>query len=782
MIQSITKKNTLYYQASLVAIMLVLSSVIFYFWGLGFLDGSKSKDLHKVNYTLENVLKKKPVLAIQKLVLDENNKIALSDLDNLEKELKEINDTVSDSDFSQINDELQQIKSNVASLVSFTKTDKVIEIFNNRVKNFLSYVEKNNWKTLTRSTNRVLSMSSGYVNKNNLESFTKKVESEVSLMKKATLDSILADSEKNEIIKKLDGFSIELNMLIQYQDKKKEFIGMIKGYSKTLSAWTSKISPEISVQKLKLEQMGKYFIMSLFGILAVCTTLFVGGFFYNRKQEVINSEKFEAFIKDYVSENLIKGKMLELSSFSESFNDYSLDTQNYIDKRMSFGQIFQQALPFSSMLLDSNLKLEWANNEFCTEWNIDKDNLKTSNISWDFLIKFTNLNDNDPIIEAVRNNIAGIYQVKLQLNGSGEDKPFEMYVSPVQCQNETKVMTFFYPLESLEETINDQAKSIIDPVNRLLQSVSSNNSNLSEIEAFKSEFKRANISNLFVSFKNYFKENDKQKERLFDEIEILNSKMNEYEDILLNLETENNSIKANLEKFQSGLKTFKVNIVELFENLEVQSVEFKKSKNLIASGLIKFQKISDGYSNIVDLSNLSIASIVKMGEFKNKLKFLRSNLDESKARLSHSIGQMVHLKSKIDNTELKSKYSQVYTKISDEFSNFSVDLKSLEKEIVSIEVLMSKNDMLLGSFQSEVSSINLDQENFEVNELRHSFNDLGEGFNSESSQGEIIESLQEMFTGYKDSKSHVGLIESQLHSRSNYSGFLANNDREQINP
>jgi hypothetical protein len=760
----------------------VLASVIFYFWGLGFLDGSKSKDLHKVNYTLESILKKKPVQAIQKLVLDENNKIALSGLDNLEKELKEINDTVSDSNFSQISDELQQIKSNVASLVSFTKTDKVIEIFNDRVKNFLNYVEKNNWRTLTRSTNRVLSMSSGYVNKNRLETFTKKVENEMSLMKKATLDSILTQSEKKEIIKKLDGFNTELKMLKKYQAKKKQFIGMIRGYSKTLNAWIGQISPEISVQKLKLEQMGKYFIMSLFGILSICTALFAGGFFYNKKQRVINSEKFEDFIKEYVSENLIKGKMLELSSFSESFNDYSLDTQSYIDKRMSFGQIFQQALPFSSMLLDSNLKLEWANNEFCDDWNIDKENLKTSNISWDFLIKFTNLKDNDPIIEAVRNNIAGIYQVQLQLNDSNENKPFEMYVSPVKCGNETKVMTFFYPLESLEETINDQAKSIIDPVNRLLRSVSANSTNLSEIGAFESEFKQANISNLFGSFKTYFRENDKQKVRLFDEIEVLNSKMNEYEDILLSLESENSIIKSNLEQFQDGLKVFKLNIIQLFESHEDQSLQFNLSKDLISQGLVKFQKVSDGYSNIVDLSNLSITSLTKMGEFKNKLKFLRSNLDESKARLSHSIGQMVHLKNKFESTDLKSKYLQVYNKINDEFSNFSVDLKSLEKEIVSIEVLMSKNDMLLGSFQAEISSINLDQENFEVNELRHSFNGLSDDFDNDVIQGDIIESLQEMFSGYKDSKSHVSKIESHLHSRTNYSGFLANSDQGQINP
>ena len=780
MIQSITRKNTLYYQASLVVIMLALISVIFYFWRLGFLDGSKSKDLHRANFLLESIEQKNPIKEIKKLVLDENNKLALSSLDSLEKELTEIDKLLSEDGFDQVRDEHQQIKSNVASLVSFTKSDKVVEIFHDKVQKFYDYVKLNNWRTLTRSSNRILTMTGGYINKSRFDSFIKKIENEVALMQKVTKDSILTRAEKSEILSRLDQFDIELKMLKRYSKQKDEFLGMIKGYSQTLNAWIVKVSPEISVQKLKLEHMGKYFIMNLFGVLGLSILLFAGGFYYNRKQAAINRLSFEKFIKDYVSENLIKGKMLSLSNFSESFKDYSVDTQNYIEKRMNFGAIFGQALPFASMLLDNNLRLIWANSQFCEDWEVSSDNLKKSNITWDYLIKFTNLKDNDPIIEAVRNNVAGIYQIKLQLKESANPIPFEMYVSPVKQDNETKVMAFFYPLDSLEETINDQAKSIINPVNRLLTSMTTKSLSFEEFEKLEADFKQAQIPSVYNSFKTYLNENENQKERLFDEIEVLNSRMNEYEELIETIESKNGLNLEILSDFNKGLKTFKTNIIDVIEKSNELNSSNSSQAKILLNAVHKLEELYDKYQSIRNLSEMSLTSITKMNHFKDELKMLRSYIDESKARLSHSIGQMVHVKNKIENHEVKLKFSQGFSKLNEDFLKFNSDLKNLEKEIISIEVLMSKNEMLINSFNQELQSLDIDSKNFEIADIKNQTKSAHLEFNFEQNQEEIIESMHIMFTRLKESKAHYNSLESHIHTRSGYQGFLSKSDPGQI--
>ncbi len=45
MIEKLNKNLTQFYQISLVAIMLAALGAVFYFWKLGFIDGSRSKDL-----------------------------------------------------------------------------------------------------------------------------------------------------------------------------------------------------------------------------------------------------------------------------------------------------------------------------------------------------------------------------------------------------------------------------------------------------------------------------------------------------------------------------------------------------------------------------------------------------------------------------------------------------------------------------------------------------------------------------------------------------------------
>ena len=141
----------------------------------------------------------------------------------------------------------------------------------------------------------------------------------------------------------------------------------------------------------------------------------------------------------------------------------------YFEKRMSFGSIFQEALPLSAILLDKNLKVIWANNQFCDDWCISEEEIKKDYMSWDFLNKLTNIGNDDPVLEALKYNVAGIYQVKIKANDEAEVRPFEMFVSPTSYQGETRVMLFFYDLTNLEQTIQEQAKGILNPVKSSLE-------------------------------------------------------------------------------------------------------------------------------------------------------------------------------------------------------------------------------------------------------------------------------------------------------------------------
>jgi len=244
--------------------MVATLGTIFYFWKLGFIDGSRNKDLHKVNYILEQIESKNPVKEIKTTVYNENPKLAISKVESLEADLEKINRMVDDKDFSDIKKESQDVKTSIANLISFSKTGKVISVFNDKLSKFNTYVENQKWRTLTRTSNRILNLTTGHINRKELSGLIKTIEKDFSYMVKVTENSILPSPDKSEILSRISNLEVETNMLKKYLEERSFFYGVINSYKKNLSEWVTKISPELSYQKIQVEQMGRYYIMGLF--------------------------------------------------------------------------------------------------------------------------------------------------------------------------------------------------------------------------------------------------------------------------------------------------------------------------------------------------------------------------------------------------------------------------------------------------------------------------------------------------------------------------------------
>ena len=77
---------------------------------------------------------------------------------------------------------------------------------------------------------------------------------------------------------------------------------------------------------------------------------------------------------------------------------------------------------------------------------IIEEDINQDYLSWDYLSKLTNIGDNDPVLEGLKNKIAGIYQIQVRLSESEDIRPYEMFVSPVSYNGQMRVMLFFYSL------------------------------------------------------------------------------------------------------------------------------------------------------------------------------------------------------------------------------------------------------------------------------------------------------------------------------------------------
>ncbi len=468
MIERISKRITQFYQFSLVTIMICTLGTILYFWKLGFIDGSRSKDLHKASYILETYESKSLFGELKSLITSENPKAAIEKTKVIEKEFEKVHAQVDVEEFEVLKKDFQKLKTSSANLISFSKVDKVISVFNGKMNKFYEYVKKNKWRTLSRMSDRVFSQTNGHINKKKLSSLVSSVNRDFESMIKITENSVLERKDKSEIVSRITNLQIEMQMLKKYVDERKFYYHLHKETVSSMKKWLDVVAPELTLQKMQIEQIGRYYVMGLMGILVLVTTIFFGSFMFNRYHYRKAQNDIESEMENYINEMILNGKEVDELEFSSTFKNYTENMSTYFNKRMSFGSIFQEALPLSSILLDQNLKVLWANKQFCGDWEISEDEIKKDYMSWDFLNKLTNIGNDDPVLEALKHNVAGIYQVQVKTNEESTARPYEMFVAPVKHQGHTRIMLFFYDLRNLEQTIQDQARSLVSPVDRSL--------------------------------------------------------------------------------------------------------------------------------------------------------------------------------------------------------------------------------------------------------------------------------------------------------------------------
>jgi len=715
MIEQLTKKQNQFYQISFVILMLATLCTVFYFWKLGFIDGSRNKDLHKANYILEQIQSKKPFDEVSTEVNNENSKLALKKLNSFESDLAKINSLVEVEEYEELTNEIKNVKKAISNLISFPKTLKVMSVFNTKMNKFSIYVNNNDWRTLARTSKRILVRTKGHINKRKLKAFVSDINNDLSYMAKVTAGSVLERSFKSEITSRISNLKTETKMLLRYVGEKQFFYGQVKSTNNSLDNWISKVNPDISYQKLQAEQMGRYYIMGLLGILGLTSTLFFASFIFNKWYLGRTQVELEEFVENFVTDGLIANRPIELKDFSEKFKNFSNVTAEYFEKRTSFGSIFQEALPLSSLMLDKNLKVVWTNKQFSTDWDISEEELNKDYLSWDYLSKLTNIGENDPVLEALKHHVAGIYQVQLKANEESDVRPYEMFVSPVKYNSETRIMLFFYPLMSLQDTITEQARSIVNPIEKTFNLMKKGHFNSENQHLLSKDFEIAGIIPILDQFKDIETNRLSEKENLVTEIEILFDKLDQYEKIIEGVADVNDSFVTHSRGQIEDLKTFKEKVISVTESGKLNE---NLAQNELASLKTTANALGTCFTKATELKNLTEEMSLSMPKFsgiKDEIKGHKQQLSETKMRFSHGLAQMIHLKKKITDPSLLDRFGNNYDRVYSEFKKMDTITSDLDRKLMNLDIMLSKTQMILNNVEEKVSGLNIKEENLVLN-------------------------------------------------------------------
>jgi hypothetical protein len=746
-----------YYAVTLLTLVGLVGYGIFYFWNNGPVNIENVSSVFEATLQMDELKKRDDVKKVWKQVRNDRVRDAVSTLDGLEKDTKKLNSIAAVESFEELEKSLEQSKKSLNSLLSYPELTTIITVLNNKVTNFENFVVQNSWRTLTRVSRRInakvkpsRTRSPGFFTYRKLRSLWKSVREDILLMEKVTESSVLSREDKNLILTKTKTLKTEIGMLGKYLREFSKFQKDFKKSDKAYQTWFKSIEPEISLKRIQFERNSQNMLFSLIGVVALMFIFSVFGFFVYRMGESRNRKDVEGMIVHAIKEGVLPTETnYEQSLLPESREEFD-KYREYIHKRMSFGSIFQDAMPFSSILLDSNLNLVWANGLFYDHWSLDEYKNSDENLTWDFLQRFTNLGENDPVLSAVKDDVAGIYNIQVKTKTDNESLPFEMYVSPVLYANQRRIMISFYPLRSIEETLSNQSKALVGPVARTLDALSTGNFTSEFKDKVQKDFDIAGINEVWSKFNTYNDFVNTQKNGLLNEIERLENDLYDQfklvDDVQSVLSQKEEIQRVSMTKFNEA-KDGIISIVELRNEME----NLYQNTVVASKGLFRDEvSLLSQSQKLTDILGENQRALENVDGVRKEYKKLKGEVDQFKGRMLQLLDQSLIFQKNDSNNY---KIEQSLTKIKLEVKSFEKVLTQFSKISTALDVNLSKVSLIMQ--QCEAPDFTALQERMEeARDLIESdmFNVSRLSRNGQLRDEEMITALKGLYQSFSEGK------------------------------
>jgi hypothetical protein len=266
-----------------------------------------------------------------------------------------------------------------------------------------------------------------------------------------------------------------------------------------------------------------------------------------------------------IDQMILKQEPIDLSDYTESFKSALIYMQGYAQKRMSYGHMFQETLPFPAVMLDENLQVRWFNKHLTQQWNLDTMISQRDSLTWEHLSSLSNMNTVEPLLDALHQGHSGIYQLQIKPFNGSDSLPYQMYVSPYELGQDKYCLLFFYPLLTLEETIEMQTKSITNPVTRTLQALVSDRYDVDFEFNSSKEYEIGGIKELHQLFSELYSKYTTRNESLLNELNKSERLVQEYAGTVHDVNMTKDSIKVASKDVQKNFTLLKKVVMLLME-------------------------------------------------------------------------------------------------------------------------------------------------------------------------------------------------------------------------
>ena len=673
-----------YILLSIISITFIFSSYQFYKFQNNSLSYSSVAPMYESLTKLELLNKRQNIKNIKSKVEAGQIKEAYSELLGLEQIIYSISGYINNSSKSLINKDIKNFKNSLNLINVQSDPKKVYMILTGKLRHFQSTVRQHGWRTLTRLSNVALTkvkistlFSEKFFSFNMMRANVNQIQKLYNKMEEVTRGSVLSNSDKSMIISQLKSMAPELNLLRKYLYSTKNFNNDYKNLLKNYNKWNFLVSQKLKVKRSKLSNSNSE--LSL-GLLILSSLLLISLVTVSIFSSFIDKENISFFENNLIRvlDSIVtqKKKHILQSEFSETVKNKIEKYETFMKKRMSLGDQLKEGTPFPTAIFDANLNLVWGNKLFYNSFELDENEYLNNEFNWSLLKNKTNLGEVDPLITALGEDLAGIYQMQLN-NIEGKLSPFEMYVTPIVRNNSRNIQVTMYPLSGIEDTLDNQLKTLVSPIIKSVDAIFDEHFDTKFRDNIKHEFDAAGVPQIYTKLQNLNENFVQQKHGLLNEVERLE---NENLDKVKQINDSQILTKEIIDTTDSLKESFSSTKNEIVKIIDTRYEEETLWGEIVTESKKYLNYSNDIFNNLKFLENETVEvkeTISMLSPLKNTLKIEKSDLEEMRGDILRLVEQ------EIVNSKISGATGPDY------IASLKLSLKKFDNKILNINKILT---------------------------------------------------------------------------------------------
>ncbi|HAZ14054.1 MAG: hypothetical protein A2X86_17050 [Bdellovibrionales bacterium GWA2_49_15] len=658
---------------------------------------------------------------------------------------------------SAIEPSMQAVEQAFTEIMSRPQVQGPLNILIEKLASLESLSRSKRWPTLIAISERSGQRAQQFLERANaltttgrLEAFVTSLESDFNRAREIVNGSILSGADKKLVETLLNQMNPDLEELSTLHKNTENLKISLDKFDSQVEVWAKENIAAATEKKQGLNNLNRHAlealgILTFFLLIALVAGAIIFRFTQRRQQVQQEQMTLEMIKRGILSQEVFENT--DISGFSQKFGQAFLKLRDYTQRRLAFGALVQDGLPFASLLFDTNLRVVWANHIFFEQWNLVGQKDFENTLSWDFLLQYTNLGHEDPIKTALSNNVPGIYQIKVRPKDIEEACTYEMYVTPIEYSGQRKVMVFLYPMKAMEETLNLQLASLTVPINKMLDFLLHSSDNPSAMQALANDFEVSGIAGIYEKFQTIGNYITDQRNGLLSEIEKLENEICDQ----MKVKTDISKAVAQSVNIQKGaIASFK-DAKKNFINLAISRAELEKQTHWLLSNLKILAgdcKIAttalDKYKNGLEHN---VTSLKALGPLKDQVKKAKKNVDTNKSDIIQALDHcLLKTKTQDNDRALEEEFSQLkklVKSIDSSFGEFGAYFTHLEVGLAKLEMTFDESMRELGTLPKMPDRSEAIPGDYEISKMVA---------NIEGNENSLIETLKQIVKSFRDAE------------------------------